>query len=144
MQSQSDYITTTEANAEVRALRTYHQAQVREFREACGDVVSDTPKLQNQAILRLGYELINEEVSELRDSILDADAVEILDALGDITYLVYNLAAACGYDLDETFDRIHATNMAKVGRDGRVRRRADGKILKPAGWQPPDLADLVA
>ncbi|MEJ6490777.1 MazG nucleotide pyrophosphohydrolase domain-containing protein [Leucobacter sp. USCH14] len=143
MQSQSDYVTTTEANEAVRQVRRYHQDQVREFREACGDVVSYVPKLPNQATLRLGAKLVQEEMQELIDAIIDADAPEVLDALGDILYLTYGLAVAAGYDLDEAFDRIHAANMAKVGADGKVRRREDGKILKPDGWTPPDLTDLV-
>lgn len=143
MQSQSDYVTTAEANEAVRQVRRYHQDQVREFRVACGDVVSDVPKLPNQATLRLGHKLIKEEVRELIDAVIDADAPEVLDALGDILYLTYGLAVAAGYDLDEAFDRIHAANMAKVGADGKVRRREDGKILKPNGWTPPDMTDLV-
>ncbi|WP_053353866.1 pyrophosphohydrolase domain-containing protein [Leucobacter musarum] len=143
MPSQSDYVTTAEANAALKTIRRHHQDQVREFRIACGDTVSDVPKLPNQATLRLGHKLVKEEVQELIDAVIDADAHEVLDALGDILYLTYGLAAAAGYDVDEAFDRIHAANMAKVGADGKVRRREDGKILKPDGWTPPDLTDLV-
>lgn len=143
MQSQSDFVTTTEANAEVRALRSYHQTQIREFREACDLNVAPAPQLPNQAALRLHHKLLAEEVAEFYQAILDKDPEQVLDALGDIVYLAYGAAVDAGYDLDAAVDEIHRSNMAKVMPDGTVRRRSDGKILKPDGWTPPDLSRFV-
>jgi len=44
---------------------------------------------------------------------------------------------------EQAFERVHANNMSKVHADGTVRRREDGKVLKPEGYQPCDLSDLV-
>lgn len=63
--------------------------------------------------------------------------------LGDFICLNYELAAAAGSDIDKALDRTHAASMAKVRADGKVRRRDGGKIIKPHGWTPPDLIDLV-
>ena len=116
--------------------------KVREFRHRFGLHVALTPNLAPKESLNLHHSLISEEVEELRNAIIERDAEEVLDALGDITYLVYGAALECGYDLDEALDRIHAANMAKL-REGVVHRRPDGKVLKPAGWMPPSMEGLV-
>lgn len=117
-------------------------SQVRDFRHAFGLHVALTPNLAPNNALELHHKLITEEVGELADAIRERDPAEVLDALGDIVYLAYGAAAECGYDLDEALQRIHAANMAKL-RDGVVNRRADGKVLKPEGWMPPSMEDLV-
>lgn len=66
-----------------------------------------------------------------------ADLVECADALADLTVVVKGTGHTMGIPVDAAFDVVHATNMAKVGPDGKVTRRDDGKVLKPAGWQPP-------
>jgi predicted HAD superfamily Cof-like phosphohydrolase len=46
-------------------------------------------------------------------------------------------------NFDEAFKRVHASNMSKLGSDGKVLRRPDGKILKGPNYKPPVLTDLV-
>jgi predicted HAD superfamily Cof-like phosphohydrolase len=68
------------------------------------------------------------------------DVVEAADALADLRYVTEGAAVEWGLPLDAVTDEVHRSNMAKVG--GPV--RADGKILKPAGWTPPDVAGVLA
>jgi hypothetical protein len=36
------------------------------------------------------------------------------------------------------------TNFAKIDKEtGKVRKREDGKVLKPLGWTPPELAPFI-
>lgn len=71
-----------------------------------------------------------------------ADPGAMLDALVDLVYVVVGAASAMGVDLDRAFDAVHTANMAKLGPDGKPIRRADGKILKPEGWKPSNLAEV--
>lgn len=115
---------------------------VKEFRRIFGLHCAKVPNLAPDTSLRLHHKLLTEEMSELYTAIQERDPEEFLDALGDLVYLAIGAAAECGYDLEEALRRIHAANMNKLV-DGVVNRRADGKVLKPEGWQPPSHSDLV-
>lgn len=65
------------------------------------------------------------------------DLVEATDALADLVVVVKGSALTLGVPLDDAFDVVHETNMAKMGPDGRPIRDGGGKVIKPAGWQPP-------
>lgn len=95
----------------------------------------------SQAELRQA--LIDEETSELRDAVADTDIVAIADALADIVYVAYGTACVYGIDLDAVLDEVHASNMTKLGADGRPVRRADGKVLKGPGYRRPDIATVL-
>lgn len=123
-------------------MRSRNSKLVSEFRNKFRLHVATYPNLAPDESMRLHHKLITEEVGELYAAIQERDPVEVLDALGDILYLVYGAALDCGYDLDAAVERIHESNMAKLV-DGRVLYRPDGKVLKPDGWQPPNLTDLV-
>lgn len=123
-------------------MRSRNSVMVREFREIFDLPIAIFPQLPDDDSLFLHHKLISEETDELLVAIARHDAHEVLDALGDILYLVYGAALECGYDVDAAMTRIHAANMAKLV-DGKVIRREDGKVLKPEGWQPPNLSDLV-
>jgi RecA/RadA recombinase len=43
----------------------------------------------------------------------------------------------------EAFDRVHNSNMSKLGADGNPIYREDGKVLKGPNYKAPDLSDLV-
>lgn len=115
--------------------------QVRAFHEAYGLPVAGAPSAEvsaEQAALR--QDLIEEEVAELRAAADAGDVVAIADALADIVYVAYGSAWVYGVDLDTVLDEVHASNMTKLGADGRPVRRADGKILKGPDYRPPDIA----
>ena len=57
--------------------------------------------------------------------------------------MAYGTAHVYGIDLDAVLDEVHASNMTKLGADGRPIRRADGKVLKGPGYRPPDIAAVL-
>lgn len=92
---------------------------------------------------RLRRRLHTEEHDELCDE-LDADnRVGIARELADVVYVAYGTAYSLGIDLDEVLAEVHRANMTKRDADGRFALRADGKVLKPAGFTPPDVAGIV-
>ena len=62
-----------------------------------------------------------------------------IDALADILYVVYGFAVSLGVDIEPFLDEVHKNNLTKVGPNGEVIRREDGKVLKPANYVPVDL-----
>jgi predicted HAD superfamily Cof-like phosphohydrolase len=84
--------------------------------------------------------LIDEERQELQEAVEADDLVEQLDALIDILVVTIGAIHSAGFDGEGAWKEVMATNFAKVDREtGRVRKREDGKVLKPQGWTPPDL-----
>ena len=116
---------------------------VEDFMEAMGQEVNAIPAFPEQEIQRLRLDLIEEELDELHYAIDNKDMVEIADALGDLLYVVYGAGHAFGIDLDECFKEIHASNMSKLGPDGKPIKREDGKGLKPDTFFPPDLKSIL-
>ena len=66
-----------------------------------------------------------------------------LKELADLVYVCFQYAENMEWDLEEALDRVHKSNMSKLGLDGKPIRRADGKVLKGPHYQPPNLTDLV-
>ena len=116
---------------------------VEDFMEAMGQDVNAVPTFPEEEIQRLRLDLIEEELDELHYAIDNKDMVEIADALGDLLYVVYGAGHAFGIDLDECFKEIHASNMSKLGPDGKPIKREDGKVLKPDTFFPPDLKSIL-
>jgi predicted HAD superfamily Cof-like phosphohydrolase len=87
--------------------------------------------------------LIEEEANELADAIRAHYQVETLDALIDILVVTIGAIHSMGSDAEGAWKEVMSTNFAKIGEDGKVRKREDGKVLKPTGWTPPDLKPFV-
>ena len=88
--------------------------------------------------------LIAEEYNELADAIAADDRVEQLDALIDILVVTMGAIRAGGYDGEGAWKEVMDTNFAKIDPDtGKVRKREDGKVLKPEGWKAPELAPFI-
>ncbi len=68
---------------------------------------------------------------------------EALKELADLVYVCYQYAENMGWLLDEALNRVHLSNMSKLGEDGKPIYREDGKVLKGPNYKPPDLSDLV-
>lgn len=119
---------------------------VRRFFEATGQTIPPRPIIPAAEIITRRIDMLQEELDELRLACDRQDKAAIADALTDLDYVLIGAFFDFGlYDVkDEAFALVHAANMAKIPPDGRIRRRVDGKILKPPGWSPPDLAPLLA
>ena len=73
-----------------------------------------------------------------------ADPVETLDALIDILVVTIGALHSMGADAEGAWKEVMRTNFAKIDKEtGKVRKREDGKVLKPVGWTPPDLNPFV-
>ena len=115
-----------------------------EFNNAFEIPKMDSPGLSNDELIELRIKLLKEEVEEYAEAARTGDLVEVLDALADIGYILAGTIINHGMQhiYDDAFDEVHISNMAKLV-DGKVLRREDGKVMKPEGWQPPNLAQFL-
>ena len=115
---------------------------VKEFHQAFGQRIGEKPELPDKDERKLRMKLLAEEYTELVVAEYNDDIVEITDALADIIYIACGTAVSYGIPLDDVFAEVHRSNMAKLV-DGKVIRRADGKVQKPEGWTPPDIKSVL-
>ena len=107
------------------------------FMRACEQTVGEF----NEAQYQLYCNLISEEFNEL---IASTTKVDDLDALIDILVVTVGAIHSLGVDAEGAWKEVMSTNFAKIDKQtGRVRKREDGKVLKPAGWTPPELEQFV-
>jgi len=98
----------------------------------------------SEANYKMYLSLIDEEHKELHDAVKANDRVEQLDALVDILVVTMGAIRAGGFDGEGAWNEVMRTNFAKIDSStGKVRKREDGKVLKPEGWQPPNLNDYI-
>jgi predicted HAD superfamily Cof-like phosphohydrolase len=108
------------------------------FMKACEQTVGEF----NEAQYQLYCNLISEEFDEL---VASKNKVDDLDALIDILVVTIGAIHSLGADAEGAWKEVMSTNFAKIDKQtGRVRKREDGKVLKPVGWTPPDLKPFVA
>lgn len=110
------------------------------FMNACDQTTSAYNK--DQYNMYIG--LIQEEHDELQEAINANDRVEQLDALIDILVVTIGAIHSAGFDAEGAWKEVMSTNFAKIDREtGKVRKREDGKVLKPLGWNAPELAPFL-
>jgi predicted HAD superfamily Cof-like phosphohydrolase len=109
------------------------------FMRAC----DQTTDVWNEDQFNLYVNLIEEEFKELKEAIAAGDKVEILDALEDIMVVTAGAMHSAGFDGEGGWKEVMRSNFSKIGEDGKVRKREDGKVLKPTGYSPPDLKPYV-
>lgn len=98
----------------------------------------------NEAQYQLYLRLMDEEWKELRTALRDGDRVEQLDALLDFLVVTIGAVHSGGFDGEGGWREVIGSNLAKIDKEtGRVRKREDGKVLKPVGWVAPDLKLFV-
>lgn len=94
---------------------------------------------------KLYLDLMEEEWKELKVALDANDRVEQLDALLDFIVVTVGAIHSAGFDGEGGWKEVMATNFAKIDKEtGKVRKREDGKVLKPVGWVPPELAHFVS
>ena len=111
------------------------------FMRACDQTVGNLNKDQ----YKLYLDLMDEEWKELKAALLMENRVEQLDALLDFIVVTIGAIHSGGFDGEGGWKEVMGTNLAKIDREtGKVRKREDGKVLKPVGWVPPELAPFVS
>lgn len=115
------------------------QKDILEFHLACGHYVGKKPEIPSASVMKLRYNLVEEEMEETLDAIVTDDLEKIADGIADSIVVLLGTAVSYGIDMQPIWDEVHETNMAKTGS----RKREDGKSLKPEGWQPPDIKRLL-
>jgi len=112
-------------------------ADIERFGSAC----DQQPSVENYAMY---LDLITEEYNELKEAIVENDRVEQLDALIDILVVTMGAIRAGGFDGEGAWTEVMRTNFAKIDPEtGKVRKREDGKVLKPEGWKAPELTPFL-
>lgn len=110
------------------------------FMRACDQTVGE----YNEKQYHMYDSLIKEEYEELGAALNNQDKVEQLDALIDILVVTIGAIHSMGADAEGAWNEVMRTNFAKIDPEtGKVRKREDGKVLKPEGWRPPDLKPFL-
>ena len=110
------------------------------FMRACDQSVDQF----NEKQYAMYVKLIDEEHQELLEATLAEDPVEQLDALIDILVVTIGAIHSMGADGEGAWKEVMRTNFEKIDKEtGKVRKREDGKVLKPLGWAPPELKQFL-
>ena len=123
--------------------KSFLSVQAKEFRSKYG--IKNSISRNSRAYQK---DLIVEEFKEFLEADTDMWHVgsppkeNCLKELADLVYVCYQYAENQGWFLDEALNRVHLSNMSKLGEDGKPITRDDGKVLKGPNYQPPDLSDL--
>ena len=124
--------------------KTFISDQAKEFRTKYN--LRSSPNREKRSYQKM---LVIEEFKEFLEAeeLLFRDnptiKAECLKELADLVYVCYQYAENMGWSLDEALDRVHKSNMSKLGEDGKPVYREDGKVLKGPNYEPPTLTDLI-
>ena len=117
---------------------------VKKFMETFGQEIREKAGFPNEKITSLRYDLIKEELDELKEAMDNKDIKEVADALTDILYVTYGAGHAFGVDLDKCFEEVQNSNMSKLSSDGKPIYNDKGKVMKGPNYFKPDLTKFVA
>ena len=116
---------------------------VKKFMKTFGQETKEKASFPNSKITSLRYDLIKEELDELKEAIDSQDIKEVADALTDILYVTYGAGHAFGINLDKCFEEVQNSNMSKLDDNGRPIYNESGKVMKGPGYFKPDLSKFI-
>jgi len=116
---------------------------VRKFMETFGQMVKTEPRFPDDKTMQLRFDLIQEELNELKEAMDTKNLKEVADALTDILYVTYGAGYAYGINLDKCFKEVQRANMSKLGKDGKPIYNEKGKVMKGPNYTKPDLKKFV-
>lgn len=138
-------------------------ADIEEFHKKYNLAYEGKPRVLPESISGFREKFIKEEYDEYLKAVTVAKAElsekslsfddemahaleQALDALVDLTYVVLGTAYLHGFDFREAWRRVHAANMQKIRakNENQSKRGNSYDVIKPPGWQPPRLRDLVS
>ena len=117
--------------------------KVKTFMETFGQEVKTKPSFSTDKINSLRYDLIKEELEELKEAMENKDLLEVADALTDILYVTYGAGHAFGINLDKCFEEVQNSNMSKLGEDGKPIYNESGKVIKGPKYFKPNLTKFL-
>ena len=117
--------------------------KVKTFMQTFGQDVKSSPAFSTDKINDLRYNLIKEELDELKQALDNKDLLEVADALTDILYVTYGAGHAFGIDLDKCFDEVQNSNMSKLDENGKPIYNESGKVMKGSNYFKPNLSKFV-
>ena len=117
--------------------------KVKNFMKTFGQEVKNEPSFSSDKINKLRYDLIKEELEELKEAIENKDLLEVADALTDILYVTYGAGHAFGLNLDKCFEEVQNSNMSKLDENGKPIYNEDGKVMKGPKYFKPDLGKFI-
>ena len=116
---------------------------VKKFMETFGQEIKEKASFPDKKITSLRYELIKEELEELKEAMEKRDIKEVADALTDILYVTYGAGHAFGINLDRCFEEVQNSNMSKLGLDGKPIFNDKGKVMKGPNYFKPNLDRFI-
>ncbi len=117
--------------------------KVKTFMETFGQDIKTKPSFSSDKINTLRYDLIKEELDELKEAMENKDLLEVADALTDILYVTYGAGHAFGIDLDECFEEVQNSNMSKLDENGKPIYNEAGKVMKGSKYFKPNLIKFL-
>ena len=117
--------------------------KVKFFMETFGQEVKNQASFSTDKINKLRFDLINEELDELRIALNNKDLLEVADALTDILYVTYGAGHAFGIDLDKCFNEVQSSNMSKLDIEGKPIYSDAGKVLKGPNYFKPNIREIL-
>ena len=116
---------------------------VKTFMKTFGQEVKIRSGFPNEKNVKLRYDLIQEELQELKKAIKEKNLKEVADALTDILYVTYGAGHAFGIDLDKCFLEVQRSNMSKLDKNGRPIYNDKGKVMKGPNYFKPNLKKFL-
>ena len=118
--------------------------KVGKFMRTFGQNVKNKAEFPEEKIINLRYDLIVEELEELKTALREKNIQEVADALTDILYVTYGAGHAFGINLDKCFDEVQNSNMSKLDNNGKPIYNDNGKVMKgPKYFKDSNIAPLV-
>ena len=117
--------------------------KVKTFMKTFGQEVKEKSSFSSDKINELRFNLIKEELEELRIAIDTKNLVEVADALTDILYVTYGAGHSFGINLDKCFDEVQQSNMSKLDDHGNPIYNDSGKVMKGPKYFKPDLSKFI-
>ena len=113
------------------------------FMKTFGQEVKNKPSFSTDKINKLRFDLIKEELEELKEAMDNNDLLEVADALTDILYVTYGAGHAFGINLDQCFEEVQNSNMSKLDENGKPIYNDAGKVMKGPNYFKPNLSKFV-
>jgi len=117
--------------------------KVKIFMQTFGQEVKNKPSFSSEKINNLRYDLIKEELEELKEALDKKDLIEVADALTDILYVTYGAGHAFGINLNDCFEEVQQSNMSKLNNEGKPIYNDAGKVMKGPKYFKPDLSKFI-